>query len=60
MSISCGLTLDAHAITMLLELVWSWGINMVDITQIVLFISACTFLFGLTAFLFRDQIVTKR
>ena len=34
--------------------------NMADAAQIVLFISACTFLFGLTAFLFRDQIVTKR
>ena len=33
---------------------------MADVAQIVLFISACAFLFGLTAFLFRDQIVTKR
>ena len=33
---------------------------MVDIAKIVLFILACTFLFSLTAFLFRDQITSSR
>jgi hypothetical protein len=33
---------------------------MLDITQIVLFILECAGLFGLTAFLFRDQIMRKR
>ena len=35
-------------------------LNMVDIARVVLFISACAFLFSLTAFLFRDQIAGKR
>jgi hypothetical protein len=35
-------------------------LNMVDIAQVVLFISACAFLFSLTAFLFRDQITSRR
>ena len=33
---------------------------MLDIAKIVLFISACTGLFGLTLFLFRDQITGSR
>jgi Na+-driven multidrug efflux pump len=33
---------------------------MADITQGVLFILACAFLFGLTLFLFRDQITSRR
>jgi hypothetical protein len=33
---------------------------MLDIAKIVLFISACTGLFGLTLFLFRDQITRSR
>jgi hypothetical protein len=33
---------------------------MADIAQGVLFILACAFLFGLTAFLFRDQITSRR
>jgi hypothetical protein len=33
---------------------------MLDITKIVLFISACAGLFGLTLFLFRDQIRGSR
>jgi hypothetical protein len=60
-SISRGLTLDAPAITMLLESAWAWGnLNMQKIAQVVLFISACAFLFGLTAFLFREQLASKR
>ena len=46
---------------MLLENVWAWGISdMVDIAKIVFFILACAFLFSLTAFLFRDQITSRR
>jgi hypothetical protein len=33
---------------------------MLDIAKIVLFISACAGLFGLTLFLFRDQITSNR
>jgi hypothetical protein len=33
---------------------------MADIAIVVLFISACAFLFGLGLFLFRDQIVSRR
>jgi hypothetical protein len=33
---------------------------MLDLAKIVLFISACAGLFGLTLFLFRDQITSSR
>jgi hypothetical protein len=33
---------------------------MFDIAQVMLFILECAFLFGLTAFLFRDQITSRR
>jgi hypothetical protein len=35
------------------------SLNMADILQGVLFILACVFLYGLTAFLFRDQIMSS-
>jgi hypothetical protein len=35
-------------------------LKMVDIVQIVLFILAGTFLYGLVGFLFRDQITHRR
>jgi len=35
-------------------------LDMVDIAKIVFFILACAFLFSLTAFLFRDQITSRR
>jgi hypothetical protein len=35
-------------------------LEMLDIAQVMLFILACAFLFGLTGFLFRDQIASKR
>jgi hypothetical protein len=33
---------------------------MADLTQGTLFILACAFLYGLTVFLFRDQITSRR
>ena len=36
------------------------NLHMLDIAKIVLFISACAGLFGLTLFLFRDQITSRR
>ena len=36
------------------------NLHMLDIAKIVLFISACAGLFGLTLFLFRDQITSSR
>jgi hypothetical protein len=35
-------------------------LNMADMAQGALFILACAFLFGLTVFLFRDQIKSRR
>jgi hypothetical protein len=35
-------------------------LDMADIAKIVFFILACAFLFSLTAFLFRDQITSRR
>ena len=35
-------------------------LNMFDIAQVVLFILECAFLFGLTLFLFRDQLTSRR
>jgi hypothetical protein len=47
--------------TMLLEKAWALGShNMVDVAQIVLFISAGTFLYGLVWYLFRDQITSRQ
>jgi hypothetical protein len=34
--------------------------NMFDIAQIALFVLECASLFGLTLFLFRDQITSRR
>ena len=36
------------------------NLHMLDIAKFVLFISACAGLFGLTLFLFRDQITSRR
>lgn len=36
------------------------NLHMLDIAKFVLFISACAGLFGLTLFLFRDQITSSR
>ena len=41
---------------MLLETAWVGNLNMADIAQVVFFILACAFLFGLGLYLFRDQI----
>jgi hypothetical protein len=46
---------------MLLDDAWAWGdFNMTDIAQGVLFILACASLFGVSMFLFRDQITSRR
>ena len=45
---------------MLLETFDMEDLNMLDLAQVVLFISACAFLFSLTVFLFRDQIGRRR
>jgi len=60
--ISCGLThhflLRGHHAAK--ERLGMGDLDMVDIAKIVLFILACAFLFSLTAFLFRDQITSRR
>jgi hypothetical protein len=48
--------INASVITMLLQNPWVGNLNMADIAQVVLFILACAFLFGLGVYLFRDQI----
>jgi hypothetical protein len=45
---------------MLLETFGMEDFNMLDLAEVVLFISACAFLFSLTVFLFRDQIGSRR
>ena len=60
--ISCGLThhllLRRHHAAR--ERLGMGDLDMADIAKIVFFILACAFLFSLTAFLFRDQITSRR
>jgi hypothetical protein len=54
-------TVNARAITLLLEEHLGRGdLNMAEIAKGMLFISACASLYGLAAFLFRDQIKSRR
>jgi hypothetical protein len=51
----------ARAFTILLEKGSRHGdLKMADIAQVVLFILAGTFLYGLVGFLFRDQITSRQ
>jgi len=59
MNSSIHFTINARAITMLLEKGMG-DLNMADMAQGTLFILACAFLYGLTVFLFRDQIKSRR